>query len=352
MLSMQDFLKKMAEMEASDFHLVVGRPPLFRVDGELASTNSEALTSKAITDLVYSILTKEQIDRFEKDKELDFSYGLTGISRYRVNVYRQRGSVGVAIRHIPFVVPTIEELGLPPIIKKFADHLHGLVLITGPTGCGKSTTLAAVVEYINNKNKCHIVSIEDPIEYLHQHKQATINQREVGSDTKSFAEALRHVVRQDPNIIMIGEMRDLETIHSALTLAETGHLILATLHTSDAVHSISRIVDVFPPHQQQQIKVQLSMVLIGVIVQQLIPKKDDKGRVLACEVMNVNSSIQNLIRENNLPQIYSCIQTGRKFGMQTMNQSLADLCNNGEISLEEAYRRTLDRDELDTLIKK
>ena len=351
MLVIQDLLKLVVKMNASDLHLTAGRPPQLRIDGELILTDLEVLVPETTRELAYTILTEEQIETFEKRKELDLSYGIKGISRFRVNLYKQRGSVAIAVRHIPFVIPSMEELGIPEVVKDFADLPNGLVLVTGPTGCGKSTTLASMIDYINSKRKCHIVTIEDPIEYLHQHKKATVNQREVGTDTTSFEEALRHVVRQDPNIIMIGEMRDLETIHSALTLAETGHLVLATLHTSDATHSVSRIVDVFPSHQQQQIRVQLSMVLSGVVVQQLIHHKVGKGRALASEVMCVNDSVRNLIRENNVHQIYSIIQTGRKFGMHTMNQSLSELVKSEVISTEEAHRRSQDPEELSALLK-
>lgn len=352
MLNMEDLLKQTANRKASDLHLNAGMPPQLRINGELTLIGSEKLTPKVVKDLAYSILTKEQIETFETKKELDLSFGIEDLSRFRINVFYQRGSVGVAIRCIPYEVPSFKELGLPGIAKEFADSPKGLVLITGVVGSGKSTTLAAMIEYINNIRACHIVCIEDPIEYLYRHEKSIISQREIGSDTLSFAEALKHVFRQDPNIVLIGEMRDLETIHAALTLAETGHLILATLHTGDATHVVSRIVDVFPPHQQQQIRVQLSLVLVGVIVQQLIPKADGDGRVLATELMRVTPAIQNLIRENDLPQIHTIIQTGSKYGMWTMNQSLADLYRRGIITSEEASRRTVDIEELSTLLRR
>lgn len=342
----------MVQKKASDLHLTVGLPPQIRIEGELINTDFEVLTTETVKGFAYSILTDQQIGDFEKTKELDFSYSITGLSRFRINIYRQRGSIAVAVRTIPFDIPAIESLGLPEIVKEFAEKPSGLFLVTGPIGSGKSTTLASMIEYINERRKSRIISVEDPIEFLHKHKLATINQREVGEDTLSFGGALRHVFRQDPNIILIGEMRDLETMHTALTLAETGHLILATLHTRSAVHSISRIVDVFPPYQQEQIRIQLSLVLVGVLVQQLIPGLKTGHRVLACEVMNVIPSIRNLIRENNLAQMQSFIQTGKKYGMFTMNQSLVDLVNKGAITLEEAQKRTTDLDELMNLLKK
>lgn len=352
MFTMEDLLRVTTERRASDLHLNAGLPPQLRIDGELIFLESEPLTPKAVQDLAYSILTKEQLETFERTKELDLSFGIEGLSRFRINIFQQRGSTGVAIRRIPFEIPSFEELGLPEIVKKFAESPKGLVLVTGVVGSGKSTTLAAMIEHINNKKSCHIMCIEDPIEYLYKHKKSTINQRELVTDTLSFSEALKHVFRQDPNIILIGEMRDLETVHASLTLAETGHLILATLHTGDATHIISRIVDVFPPHQQQQIMVQLSLVLVGAIVQQLIPSVGGKSRVLATEVMRVTPAIRNLIRENDLPQIHSIIQTGSRYGMWTMNQSLAQLCTKGIITWEEASKRTADIDELATLVKR
>ncbi|MEA3560840.1 MAG: type IV pilus twitching motility protein PilT [Candidatus Omnitrophota bacterium] len=352
MLNIQTLFRLTVEKQASDLHLTVGLSPRLRIDGELVPTDFEPLTPYMVQNLAYSILSKEQIETFERDKELDFSFGLKGLSRFRINIYRQRGSIAVAIRRIPFRMPDFEELSLPKMVKKFADSPQGLVLITGVVGSGKSTTLSAMIDYINNERSHHIISIEDPIEHIYKHKKSSIDQREIGTDTLSFANALKHVFRQDPNIILIGEMRDLETIHTALTLAETGHLVLATLHTGDATHAISRIIDVFPFYQQQQIRVQLSLVLVGVMVQQLIPRLDKKGRALAVEVMKVTSAIRNLIRENDLAQIRSIIQVSRKYGMWTMNQSLAELCEKGIISWEEASKRTIDLKELTGLIKK
>ncbi|MEA3328210.1 MAG: type IV pilus twitching motility protein PilT [Candidatus Omnitrophota bacterium] len=352
MLDMETLFRLTVEKQASDLHLTVNRPPELRINGELMIADFENLTSDMVQSLAYSILAKEQIEAFERDKELDFSFGIKGLSRFRVNIYRQRGSIAVAVRRIPFEVPDFEELGLPRIAQNFADSPSGLVLITGVVGSGKSTTLAAMIDYINNKRACHIISIEDPIEYLHRHKKSSIDQREIGTDTLSFSDALKHVFRQDPNIILVGEMRDLETIHTTLTLAETGHLVLATLHTGDATHAISRIIDIFPAYQQQQIRVQLSLVLVGVIVQQLIPRLDKDGRVAATEVMNVTPPIRNLIRENDLAQIRSIIQVSRKYTMWTMNQSLAEFCRKGIISWEEASRRSIDLKELTELMDK
>lgn len=343
----------MVEKRASDLHITVGLSPQLRIDGKLVPlANFPSLTPEDTKELVFSILTEEQRKKFEQKKELDTSIGIKDLGRFRINVYQQRGSIGMAVRLIPFKIPTLDDLGLPKAAKLFADKPSGLVLITGATGSGKSTTLASMVEYINSKRACHIISIEDPIEYLHKHKKSTINQREIETDTSSFQDAIKHVFRQDPNIVLIGELRDLETMSGALTLAETGHLIFATLHTIDAVHAINRIIDVFPAHQQQQIRMQLSMVLVGVIVQQLIPRKDGKGRVLAVEVMNVIPAIQNLIRDNNIHQIYSLIQMGKKYDMCTMNQSLAELYNKDLITSEEAYSRSPDPQELMSLVKR
>lgn len=352
-MQLNDLLNLMVEKKASDLHITVGLSPQLRIDGRLVLLSEfPPLTPQDTKELVYSVLTEEQAKRFEQTKELDISIGIKNLGRFRINVYKQRGSVSMAIRLIPFEIPELEELGLPNAAKIFADRSSGLVLVTGATGSGKSTTLASMIEYINSKRSCHIISIEDPIEYLHKHKKSTVNQRELGMDTDSFDGAIKHVFRQDPNIVLIGELRDLETIKGALTLAETGHLIFGTLHTIDAVHAINRIIDVFPAHQQQQIRLQLSMVLVGVIVQQLIPRKDQKGRVLAVEVMNVIPAIQNLMRENSIHQIYSLIQMGKKYEMCTMNQSLALLFDKGIISWEEAHNRSTNPQELISLVKK
>jgi len=352
-MELKNLLNLMVQKNASDLHVTVGLPPQLRIDGRLVAVDDmPSLNSEDSKELAYSILTEKQQRLFEDIKELDTSIGVNELGRFRINIYKQRGSVGMAIRLIPFEIPGLNELGLPEAARIFADRPSGLVLITGATGSGKSTTLASMIEYINSKRQCHIISIEDPIEYLHKHKKSTINQRELGTDTSSFHDAIKHVFRQDPNIVLIGELRDLETIRGALTLAETGHLIFATLHTIDSVHAINRIIDVFPAHQQQQIRIQVSMVIVGIIVQQLVPRKDGKGRILAAEVMNVIPSIQNLVRENNIHQIYSLIQMGKKYHMCTMNQSLADLYNKGLISWEDAYTRSTNTQELISLAKR
>ena len=343
----------MVERKASDLHVTVGLAPQLRIDGKLQVIEGlPKLSPQNTKDLAQSMLTEGQIRKFEEAKELDTSIGIKDLGRFRINLYRQRGSIGMAVRLIPYHVPPLDQLGLPRAAKLFADKTSGLVLVTGPTGSGKSTTLASMIEYINSKRAVHIISIEDPIEYLHRHKRSTINQRELGTDTSSFQDAIKHVFRQDPNIVLIGELRDLDTIKGALTLAETGHLIFGTLHTIDATHSINRIVDVFPAYQQPQIRMQLSMVLVGVIVQQLLPRKAQSGRVLAAEVMNVIPAIQNLIRENNLHQIYSLIQMGKKYEMCTMNQSLAELYDRGLITWEDAYSRSVNPQELVSLVKR
>ena len=352
-MELNDLLKLMVKKKASDLHITVGLAPQLRIDGRLqVLTEFPSLTPQETRDLAFSVLSDEQKQRFAEKKELDASMGIKDLGRFRINVYQQRGSISMAIRLIPFKIPDLDELGLPKAARIFADKINGLVLITGATGSGKSTTLASMIEYINSKRSSHIISIEDPIEYLHKHKKSTINQRELGTDTISFQGAIKHVFRQDPNIVLIGELRDLDTIKGALTLAETGHLIFGTLHTIDAAHAISRIIDVFPAYQQQQVRMQLSMVLVGVIVQQLIPRKDQKGRVLAAEVMNVIPAIQSLIRENNLHQIYSLLQMGRKYEMCTMNQSLAELYNRDIVTWEEVYSRSSNSQELVSLVKR
>ncbi|MDP8292617.1 MAG: type IV pilus twitching motility protein PilT [Candidatus Orphnella occulta] len=351
MAQLRQLLELMNSMKASDLIFTAGAPPMLRLSGEIKSIKYQTpLKSEEIESLLYSVLTEEQIKRFNNDKELDASFGVEGISRFRLNAYYQRGSVGVAIRLIPFNIPTLKDLGLPAIVRDFADRPNGLILITGPTGSGKSTTLSSMIEHINEQRQCHIITIEDPIEFVHAHKKSIVDQREVGSDTISFYEALRHVLRETPDVIMIGEMRDLDTIKAALTLAETGHLILATLHTHSASHAINRIIDVFPAQQQQQVRMQLSAVLLGVVVQELIPMKNKDALVLATEIMSVNNAIRHLVRENNVHQIYTAIQTGSADNMITLNGSLASLVYENIIDEEVALQRSNDPKELENLL--
>jgi twitching motility protein PilT len=352
MVSMSELFLMMHERGASDLHLTAGAPPTLRIDGELVPTPFEKLNAEMTQQLVFSLMTDEQRQRFEATNELDMAFGLKGIGRLRMNVFRQRGAVGAAIRSIPQTFMTFEEIGLPRVIYDVMKIPKGLVLITGPTGSGKSTTLACMIDYINERRPMHIITIEDPIEYVHTHKKSIVNQREVGQDTEVFNAALRTVLRQDPDVILIGELRDLETIQAALTIAETGHLVYATLHTNDTSQTINRIIDVFPPHQQEQVRVQLSFVLQGIFCQVLIPHASGQGRVLACEVLMVTAAIRNLIREQKGEQILLSIQTGGKFGMQTMNQSLAMLYKKGRISYQEALLRSTDPEDLKRLIQR
>ena len=348
---LKSLLELMFKHKASDLILTTGVSPQLRINGIIKPIkNQKVLMGDDVEKLLFPILTDNQRERFMKDKELDMSFGIEGLSRFRLNAYYQRGSVSVAIRLIPYEIPSIDSLGLPPMAKEFIEKPNGLILVTGPTGSGKSTTLSSFVEYINQRRACHIITIEDPIEFLHSHKKSIIDQREVGSDTLSFNEALRHVLRETPDVIMIGEMRDMDTIRAALTLAETGHLILATLHTQSAAHAVSRIIDVFPADQQQQARVQLSSVLLGVIVQELILEKDKEALILATEVMNVTGAIKHLIRENNVHQIYTAIQTGSESGMVTLNGSLCNLVKEGLINREVAMLRSNDQKELENLL--
>jgi twitching motility protein PilT len=350
-LNLQQLLKAMVEKGASDLHLTTGSPPQLRIDGDLVPLRANPLSPVETKQLCYSVLTDSQKLRFEEDWELDFSFGVRGMARFRGNLFMQRGAVGGAFRTIPFQIRSFGDLGLPPVFEELCNKPRGLVLVTGPTGSGKSTTLAAMIDKINTERHEHIVTIEDPIEYLHAHKNCLINQREVGADTNSFKKALKYILRQDPDVVLIGEMRDLETIEAALVTAETGHLVFATLHTNSAAQTINRIIDVFPPNQQSQIRAQLSFVLEGVIAQTLIPKADGKGRVPALEVMVPNAAIRNLIREDKIHQIYSQMQIGQgKSGMQTMNQSLAALYLRRLISLEEAVTHSSEPDELQQII--
>jgi len=353
MATIYDLLKTMIEKGASDLHITTGSPPRLRVDGKLIPLDQQPLTPVDTKSLCYSILTDAQKHKFEENNELDLSFGVKGLSRFRGNVFMQRGAVAGAFRTIPFEIRTFQELGLPEIVNDLVKKPRGLILVTGPTGSGKSTTLAAMVDRINAERYDHIITVEDPIEYLHGHKKCLINQREVNADTASFKMALRYVLRQDPDVVLIGEMRDLETIEAALTVSETGHLTLATLHTNSAVQTINRIIDVFPPHQQEQIRVQLSFVLEAVLSQQLIAKKSGKGRALAIELLVPNPAIRNLIREDKIHQVYSMMQTGQsKFGMQTMNQSLIELYNKGHISYEDAIGRSPVPEELITMLQR
>jgi len=348
---LNDLLKVMADRGASDLILTAGAKPQLRINGILEPYGDRNLNPEDCKNLAYSVLSEKQIETLNLRRTLDLSRGFEDVSRFRFNIYYQRESIALAIRLIPFFVPPFEQLGLPEIVKDFASRPNGLVLITGPAGSGKSTTLAAMIDFINNTRNVHVVCIEDPIEYLHHHRKSVIAQREILSDAPTFASALRSVFRQSPDVIMIGEMRDLETMQLALTLAETGHLILATLHTQDTTHAINRIVDVFPPAQQQQVYVQLSLVLLGIVSQQLILTKDRLRRVLAYEVLHVNNAIRNLIREMQIQQIYSVIQTGRSEGMVTMNDSLKRLVEAGLIDAGVAIRRSLRPKEMARLLE-
>jgi len=353
MATLYELLKVMIEKNASDLHVTTGSPPRLRIDGKLVNIDHPSLNPADTKALCYSVLTDAQKHKYEEDNELDLSFGVKGLSRFRANIFMQRGAVAGAFRTIPFDIRTFNDLGLPEIMNELVKKPRGLILVTGPTGSGKSTTLAAMVDRINSDRCEHIITIEDPIEYLHPHKKCLINQREVHADTASFKTALRFVLRQDPDVVLIGEMRDLETIEAALTVSETGHMTLATLHTNSAVQTINRIIDVFPPHQQDQIRVQLSFVLEGILAQQLIPKKSGIGRVLAVELLVPNPAIRNLIREDKIHQIYSMMQTGQtKFGMQTMNQSLFDLYSRRLISYDDAVGRSSVPDELIAVIQK
>lgn len=345
------------QAKASDLHITVGTPPVFRVNGMLVPMtklviegqllevpdNLKVITGQVSESFARQILSEEQFQKFQGKGELDLSYSLPRVSRFRINIYKQRGCIAMAVRVVPSRIPTFAELQLPEVIKSLALKPKGLVLVTGPTGSGKSTTLAAMIELINSQESCHIITLEDPIEYLHQHKKSIVNQRELGTDTTTFASALRAAMRQDPDVILVGEMRDLETIATAITAAETGHLVFATLHTMDAAQTIDRIIDVFPPNQQQQIKVQLASTLQGVIAQQLLPRADGKGRVAAHEIMVVTPAIRNLIREGKTHQIMSSIQAGGKYGMQTFEASLRRLVHQGLITQEEAFQNTTDQ---------
>ena len=342
-IHLDDLLRDACEKGSSDLHLTVGLPPVVRVDGSLQHLGYSPLSPNDTQRLMYDILSSDQVQWFEKTRELDISYGISAVGRFRVNVYRQRGSVGAALRSIPDQIPSFEQLGLPATLRDLTSKQSGLMLVTGPTGSGKSTTIACMIDAINCERPVHIMTLEDPIEYLHRHKRAMINQRELNTDTDSFENALRAVLREDPDVILVGEMRDLETVAAALTLAETGHLVFGTLHTRNAPQTIDRVIDVFPPHQQDQIRVQLSNSLEAVVAQQLCPRMGG-GRVAAIEIMITTSAIRNLIREGKTYQIYSALETGAQFGMQTMDKVLADLYRTGKITHEEAMARAIDRE--------
>jgi twitching motility protein PilT len=350
-VNLQQLLKAMVEKGASDLHLTTGSPPQLRIDGSLVPLRVHAMSPAETKTICYSVLTDSQKMRFEEDQELDFSFGVRNLARFRANLFMQRGAVGGVFRTIPFKIASIAELGLPPILEELSNKPRGLVLVTGPTGSGKSTTLAAMIDKINTERHEHIITVEDPIEYLHAHKNCVVNQREVGADTNSFKKALKYILRQDPDVVLIGEMRDLETIEAALVTAETGHLCFATLHTNSAVQTINRIIDVFPPNQQSQIRAQLSFVLEGIVCQTLLPRATGNGRVPALEVMIPNAAIRNLIREDKVHQLYSQMQIGQgKSGMQTLNQCLASLYLRRMITLEEAVSHSSEPEELQQII--
>jgi twitching motility protein PilT len=352
MQTLPELLQTLVQMEGSDLHITTNTPPQVRVHGHLTRLDGAALTPSDTKQLTYSVLTDAQKKRFEETYELDFSFGIKGLARFRVNMFNQRGAVGAVYRLIPERIRAFQELSLPPVLATLAEKPRGLVLVTGPTGSGKSTTLAAMIDKINKERRDHILTIEDPIEFVHQHQGCLVNQREVHSDTESFSNALRAALREDPDIVLIGEMRDLETVESALRIAETGHLTLATLHTNSTSQTINRIIDIFPAHQQSQIRTQLSLVIEGIVCQSLLPKIGG-GRVVALEIMVPTAGIRNLIREDKIHQIYSAMQTGQeKMGMQTMNQSLATLYQKRLITLETALMASSNRDELQDLINR
>jgi twitching motility protein PilT len=351
-VNLHQLLKAMIEKGASDMHITTASAPLLRIDGHIVPLRLPPLGPVESKALCYSILSEEQKIEFEKKNEIDLSFGVKGLSRFRANIYVQRGAVAGAFRAIPFKILSFEELGLPQVLSDITQKPNGLILVTGPTGSGKSTTLAAIIDKINAEQRLHIMTIEDPIEYLHPHKNCVVNQREVGSDTEGFKVALKYVLRQDPDVVLVGEMRDLETIEAALTISETGHLVFATLHTNSAISTINRIIDVFPPHQQDQVRAKLSFVLQAVVSQQLIPRATGGGRALALEVMVPNAAIRNLIREGKVQQLYTQMQVGQnKYGMQTLNQALYALYMRRQITLEDAMNRSVEPDEFQMMIE-
>jgi twitching motility protein PilT len=338
-VNLRVLLEEMIERGASDLHITAGARPMMRIDGDITHSRSEmVMQPKDTLQLAYSVLTENQKKRFEMEDELDFSFGIQNLARFRGNCFKQRGCVSIVLRQIPFSIKTFADLNLPPVIAKLAEKPRGLVLVTGPTGSGKSTTLAAMIDKINRERKGHILTVEDPIEFIHKHQGCIVNQREVGSDTKSFGSALKYALREDPDVVLVGEMRDHETIHAGLTIAETGHLAFATLHTNSAAEAINRIIDVFPSHQQSQVRAQLSFVLEGIITQTLLPKRTGKGRAMAAEILVVTPAIRALIRDDKIHQVYSMMQSGKKHGMQTLNDSLYALYTAREVSEEECLR--------------
>jgi twitching motility protein PilT len=350
-LNLRTLLEEMVARNASDLHIVAGEKPKLRIDGDITNATADhELSPKDTLQVAYSVLTEQQKKRFELEDELDFSFGIQNLARFRGNVFKQRGCVSMVVRQIPFAIKTFEQLGLPGAIAKMAEKPRGLVLVTGPTGSGKSTTLAAMIDKINRERKGHIITVEDPIEFIHKHQGCIINQREVGSDTKSFANALKYALREDPDTILVGEMRDLETIQAALTIAETGHLAFATLHTNSAAEAINRIIDVFPSHQQSQVRAQLAFVLEGIVTQTLLPKAQGKGRVMAAEILVVTPAIRALIRDDKVHQIYSSMQAGKKWGMQTLNDALYQLYMNREVTADECLRVSGDPTEFQRMI--
>jgi len=350
-LNLRSLLEEMIERDASDLHITAGERPKMRIDGDIQSSNVDyVMQPKDTLQIAYSVLTENQKKRFEMEDELDFSFGIQNLARFRGNVFKQRGCVSMVIRQIPFSIKTFEELGLPGVISKMAERPRGLILVTGPTGSGKSTTLAAMIDKINRERKGHIITCEDPIEFIHRHQGCIVNQREVGTDTKSFQAALKYALRQDPDTVLIGEMRDLETIQAGLTISETGHLAFATLHTNSAAEAINRIIDVFPSHQQSQVRAQLAFVLEGIVTQVLLPKARGRGRAMAAEILVVTPAIRALIREDKIHQIYSMMQSGKKYGMQTMNDALYNLYMGREVALEECLRASPDPNEFQRMI--
>jgi len=345
-LNLRQLLEEMIERDASDLHVTAGERPKLRIDGDITDARIDhVLTPKDTLQLAYSVLTENQKKRFETEDELDFSFGIQNLARFRGNCFKQRGCVSMVVRQIPFSVKSFEELNLPPVLGKLAEKPRGLVLVTGPTGSGKSTTLAAMIDKVNREWKGHIITVEDPIEFIHRHQGCIVNQREIGTDTHSFSAALKYALRQDPDVVLVGEMRDLETISAALTIAETGHLAFATLHTNSAAESINRIIDVFPSHQQSQVRAQLAFVLEGICTQTLLPKASGKGRVMACEILVATPAIRALIRDDKVHQIYSAMQAGKKHGMQTLADSLYTHYMNRDVTLEECLRVTSDQNE-------